>query len=87
MEGYTEGTGFKQEVAGRVDRIPEFDPRTGDHLWIMATTYRCFPEKMEKGEQLIMDTENLLLVVGPGCFYCEQDYSKNLASRRCKGHP
>jgi hypothetical protein len=76
-------TGEYVKYTGQVDRIPEFNPRSGDHLWTWAVMYRASPE----AETPMLDTENLLLITGPGCFYCEQVYSKRLAMRRCSGHP
>jgi hypothetical protein len=35
----------------------------------------------------MLDQENLLTIVGPGCFYCEQPWSPRLARRRCPGEP
>ncbi len=86
MDGILYGTGMKQEVAGDVNKIPEFDPRSGNHFWMILIGYRCDPTKMKSGEQFIMDLENLVTTAGPFCFYCEEVYTKTLASRRCKGH-
>lgn len=70
------------------DKTPEYDVRTGDHLWIVATMYRVTPENWgDKTHTPMLDSENLLTIQGPGCFYCEQPWSPLLASRRCKGDP
>jgi hypothetical protein len=83
-----QSTGFSQHAPGDVDRIPEFDSRTGDHLWIVITSYRVNPALMSDPTHTpMLDTENLVSVTGPGCFYCEQPYSPRLGSRRCKGRP
>lgn len=82
MIGAWESLGEHQEVPGDVDRVPPFDPRTGDHLWIITTMYRWGGPDIE---QPTLDAENLLLVVGPGCYYCEQVWTPLLATRRCKG--
>lgn len=86
------GTGFQQEVSGRVYRIPEFDPRTGDHFWILPVTYRITDPKRwydsaQPNESRQLDLENLVLVTEIGCWYCEEPWSKRLGDRRCKGHP
>jgi hypothetical protein len=78
------GTGHIVEVRNHVDRIPEFDPRSGEHYWIVLTTYKVDPEKFTKGEGFL-DTENLVSVSPPGCYHCEQVYTPYLAHRRCKG--
>ena len=76
------GTGEKQHVPGNIDRIPEFDPRSGEHLWTIFTMYRWGGPTVETPT---LDVENLLSVMGPGCYYCESVYSDQLAKRRCKG--
>jgi hypothetical protein len=72
-----------QRIDGFVDRVPEFNPRSADHLWTYLTMYRTDPTN----ELPMLDRENLLSIVGPCCFYCERGYSPLLASRRCKGKP
>ncbi|MEU4750022.1 hypothetical protein AB0F93_03440 [Micromonospora tulbaghiae] len=78
-------------MPGHVDRVPEYDPRSGDHLWTVTCAYRVDPERFT-GERAgdgpaLLDLENLLLTAGPGCFFCEQTWSPRLARRRCPGHP
>lgn len=91
MEGGFSATGFVQRVPGNVDRVPEFDPRAGEHLWTISLTYRVDPAKFTPegaGDgPALLDLENLLLTVGPGCFYCERIYTPLLATRRCPGEP
>lgn len=82
-----EGSGFKYESATHVDKVPEFDERSGNHLWIMTTAYQVHPDQWDTNEKVHFDMENLILAVGPGCFYCEQPFSHFLAKRRCKGKP
>jgi hypothetical protein len=82
MEPQWQSTGVKQEIPSELDRTPPFDPRTGEHLWTMITMYRWGGPGVERPT---LDMENLLSVVGPGCYYCEQPYSEYLAKRRCKG--
>jgi hypothetical protein len=77
-----QSTGAQHEVPGTVDRIPDFDPRSGDHLWTIITMYRWGGPTVERPT---LDNENLLSVMGPGCYYCEQPWSERLAQRRCKG--
>jgi hypothetical protein len=81
------GTGQSVRVDEFADRLPAFDPRTGDHLWIVSTTYRVDPAQWaDPTHTPILDTENLLLVSPPGCWHCEQLYTPQLAKRRCRGH-
>lgn len=81
-EGEWIGTNERQFVPNGVDRIPEYDPRSGDHLWIILTMYRWGGPAVELP---VLDTENLLSVQGPGCYYCEQPYSQRIYKRRCPG--
>lgn len=70
-----------------VDKVPNYDPRSGNHYWIVGLTFRVDPTTWEPGGSVHFDLENLVLAVGPGCFYCEQNYDKRLVMRRCKGQP
>lgn len=82
-------TGFQQRV-DPVDRIPDYDPRSGDHLWTITGAWRIDPARWTSPDPTVLpmlDAENLLSIAGPGCFYCEQYYTPLLASRRCKGEP
>jgi len=85
-EGW-KGTGFTVEAPPEVDRIPPFDPRSGDHIWLIITAYRVDPARWTPGHSPHLDTENLVSIVGPGCYYCERPYSERLARRRCPGEP
>jgi hypothetical protein len=87
MEIKTTSTGFTEDIENFKDKVPEFDPRTGDHLWAVFGFWKCNPAAMEKGEQLILDHESLLSISPPACYYCERMYSHDLFLRRCKGHP
>lgn len=83
-------TGDKQliEQGTMLDRTPDYDPRTGDHLWIVITMYRVVPDQWQDTTHTpTLDRENLLTVTVPGCFYCEQPWTALLATRRCKGEP
>lgn len=79
-------TGAVTKVDFGMDRIPDFDERTGDHLWIVTVVYRVDPKKFaDRTATPILDMENLLMIPPPGCYYCEEYYSPWLATRRCKG--
>lgn len=71
-----------------LDRIPDYDPRSGEHLWVVAGAWRVTPDQWTSSDPAvtpILDQENLLSVAGPGCYYCEAYYSPRLAKRRCPG--
>ena len=79
-------TGFIQKVTeGEFDRVPEFDSRSGDHLWIIAGAWAVRPEVWNGDNLPHLDRENLVSISGPGCWYCEMPWHPILAKRRCKG--
>lgn len=72
---------------GGVDRIPDYDPRSGEHYWTMFAVYRISPETMGTDGPVLLDRENLVHLGSRGCFHCEQAYSPRLLHRRCPGQP
>jgi hypothetical protein len=80
-----EGTGVYYKANTSDDKLPEYDPRSGDHLWIVIGTWKVNPKNLKEGG--ILDRENILGIMGPGCFFCEKPYTTLLDSRRCKGEP
>lgn len=74
------GTG-EHLLVDAVSRIPEFDPATRAHLWSWALLFRMHPGV----EVPMLDNENLLLITGPACFYCEQLYIDAGDTPRCPG--
>jgi hypothetical protein len=71
-----------------LDRIPDFDPRSGEHLWIWSVVFRADPVKLaDPTSTPMLDHENLLSIAGPGCFYCQRSWGGALAGERCPGHP
>lgn len=76
------------EIGPKVEAIQHFhkklpDQVAGEHLWVVTSMFRVRPEP---NARYIMDTENLLTIEGPGCFWCEQTWSPELARRPCRGH-
>lgn len=73
-----------------IDRIPAFDARSGDHLWIVTVAYRVDPVTMTSPDPDVtpmLDHENLLAVAGPCCYHCLQAYTAAVSRRRCPGKP
>lgn len=70
--------------SGQFDRIPAFDPRSGEHLWTVNGCWRVNPGS---DAPTLLDLENMLLLGGPICWYCEQVYEPRLKHRRCPGEP
>jgi hypothetical protein len=85
--GRVHSTGMTYEAEPNLDRIPEFDARSGNHYWIGLVSFHVDPSSWSHGEQQHFDMENLVSVAGPGCYYCEQPYSDRIAKRRCGGEP
>ncbi|MCM8548935.1 hypothetical protein [Streptomyces sp. STCH 565 A] len=67
------------------------DPGPGEHLWAILTMHRVSDDtirRLNRGEDPgpgILDHEGLLTLEGPGCFKCEQPYSRYVAHRKCTG--
>lgn len=89
MRGEWAGTGRYEQIdrPSEINRIPPYDPRSGDHCWVITTAHRVDPSQFSMRNPPILDRETLMIVAGPGCFYCEQPYTPKLAVRRCKGEP
>lgn len=87
MELGTRSTGSVERIDNFKDRVPEYDPRSGAHLWVSILMYKVDPANIFRGELALFDHESLLSVDGPACFFCEQVFSPLLATRRCKGEP
>lgn len=61
--------------------------RPGEHLWVISAAWRVADPAgiLISGSEVLMDGESLLMIEGPGCFKCEQPYSRRLARKRCRG--
>lgn len=68
------------------------DPGPGEHLWIFTVAFRLGDETaraMAEGKNtdpVIFDHENLMNAPAPGCYKCEQPFSKRLYYRKCTGN-
>lgn len=81
-------TGQTEKIEPRSRRMPDFDPRTGDHLWTVATTYRVDPTQWtDPAVTPMLDHESLTYVSPVFCFHCEETYTPALSLRRCPGRP
>jgi hypothetical protein len=74
---------FIQVDQSNLPEVPE--QRDGEHLWTVLGAWRII--RPEREGPVSLDTENLMNLVGPACFYCELMYSPRLAQRRCAGNP
>mgnify|MGYP001569789450 CR=1 FL=1 len=58
--------------------LPEQVP--GQHLWICVAMYRVKPAI---SVEYHLDTENLLTIEGPGCYWCEEPWTEAVAKTPC----
>ncbi len=63
-------------------RIPKYNPETQEHLWVMHGTWQI--NTNTEGD-LVLDHENMISLLGPGCFYCVKIYSEEVAAMKCEG--
>lgn len=68
-------------------KIPEFDPRSGNHFWLTYAGYAVDPSTWAHGEQAVLSEETLVMLSGPACWYCNAPYDRRHPTRRCKGKP
>lgn len=69
-------------LTGRVDRTPEYDATKAEHCWATIATFRVIDPT---SGTTIADAETLTSLSEPGCVFCEQQYTPDLATRRCYG--
>lgn len=74
------------------DSLPEItDPGPGEHLWMFSVAFRMSDETarvLAEGKQpetIIFDHENVLTAPGPGCYKCEEPFTRRLYFRKCTG--
>jgi hypothetical protein len=87
MSDYAVGnTGHTEFIEGFRSKVPEFDRRSGDHYWVIITTYNIKnPSTWGKDGHGLLDHESLVFVSPIGCYFCEQMHTPLLEKRRCKG--
>ena len=78
---------MKQRVEA-MNKIPGFDPRTGEHYWITIALYhhRDIEKVIATADPVDLDKENHVSVGATGCYYCEEPFRPQLLRRRCRGH-
>jgi hypothetical protein len=84
MTSWVEGGGVRYRTPSpdRLDRRLANADHPGRHLWVLTAAWLVAdPESRE----VQMDAENLITVQGPGCFKCEQPYSRRIAAKPCRG--
>jgi hypothetical protein len=71
------------EVVTRLRRGPKQVP--GEHLWMIIGSWSVDPRKWTSNEVIQMDSENLISLSPPGCYWCEQLFEPRLFCRRVSG--
>jgi len=80
------GTGIMQKIGTKKNNRTLVDPGDGKHLWIVSSTYLVTnPAKAFTAESIELDIENLMTVVGPGCYKCEELYDPEKTLPHCTG--
>jgi len=80
--------------AGPVAHVPardvlyrrlEASDREHEHLWVMTAAWRVSdPQTYATGRApVLLDGESLVMVSGPGCFKCEQPWTRKRAAQPC----
>lgn len=89
LERSWQPTGHQYKVSSAIDKLPDYDSRTGAHFWLVLSCYQILqPELTEDPTHTpMLDIENLVNISPIFCFFCEEVYSKRLSFRRCPGHP
>jgi hypothetical protein len=78
------GTGIKIEAVSKYGKdVPV--PPPGVHMWVITGCWEI--KDPTPGAPVILDTENLLSLGGPGCFACEQAWTPQIAALPCPGDP
>lgn len=65
------------------DRIPDYDPEAGEHLWTWAVVFRAVPAE----EIPVLDGESLLSIAGVFCFHCQALCTEEAMNQRCQPGP
>lgn len=81
--GHIGETGRVFPLSAYVSKIPAYDPVAATHYWVMILNYKCDPVTLINGERFNMNLDNLVNIAGPGCCYCGNSYSEELAKQRC----
>lgn len=83
---FYEVVGDSAKVDGSaLDRVIAEATRRREHVWSMIATFRIDPELPDR--HTLLDSENLIAIVGPGCVICEVGYSPEQMTQRCPGVP
>jgi hypothetical protein len=81
------GTAYANPVSAVIESRLAAHDVPGQHLWTMLAAWRVADprEVGPPGREYLLDGENLVSLVGPGCLKCEAEYSPQTAARPCTG--
>ncbi len=80
-----EGPRYQPNPAQLEKRLAQLD-RPGHHIWIMTGAWAVTdPQSLATRGPIILDQENLVSFAGPGCYKCEQPWSRKIAAQPCHG--
>ncbi len=84
------GQGVHYQATGAevlAKRLESLD-KPGEHLWVMTACWAIAdPQALSTGARAerYLDQENMVAFSGPGCLKCEEQWSRKLAARTCRG--
>lgn len=79
--GYAHSTGIRVEANRKFNApLPDFD---GRHVWVATAMWHLANPAASK---FTLDVENMITLIGPQCFHCEQPWKPTIGSK-CPGDP
>jgi len=82
--GMFTGTGIVVEAVSKYHNDTSFPAqKPGEHLWNLVAMFRVAAPA--GGDRFNLDLENLITIEGPGCYWCEQMWSREVAAAPCRG--
>lgn len=76
---YVDGPQLERIMSGARLPVP-----AGAHLWIICAAWKVSPAEWHAGHTPL-DTENMVMLSGLGCYHCEAEWSEELAATPCPG--
>jgi hypothetical protein len=87
-------TGIRQAIppsvtnGRRLDALYAEAVRERRHLFVMTAGWHLAdPSAVMAPGDINLDAETLVLLAGPGCYVCEQEWQPGLERTRCPGEP
>ena len=81
-------TGFSQDIDPAGRSIPDYDPRSSEHYWVVASVYNVNPTLWtDDNHTPMLDSESLRYISPAFCYHCEEPFTPHLSALRCAGGP